>query len=112
MRKIEIKDVKVMSAFKTTIYVTLVPLGFMMAIGLLVTIISILFGNFSLLAIGIPYIIMPIIFLGLYGVFSMLIALVYNKLSSKFGGLEVTISEKNDIPHNNISGHSNGQQMY
>jgi len=99
MRKIEVKEVKIVSAFKTTVYVSIIPLGFMLVIGILFTIFAALLGETSLLALGIPYIVLPLILLGFYGVFSMLMALVYNLFSKKFGGLEVTISDKEIVPN-------------
>lgn len=99
MKKIEIKEIGIKSAFKSTLYITIVPLGIMAAIGLLMTFIGVAIGQGQLLILGIPYIFMSFVMMGLYGLFSMLTALVYNKFSTKFGGLELVIKEQNELNH-------------
>lgn len=99
MKKIEIKEIGIKSAFKSTLYIAIVPLGIMAAIGLLMAIIGVAIGQGQLIILGIPYIIMPFFMMGIYGLLSMLTALVYNKFSTKFGGLELVIKEQNELSH-------------
>lgn len=94
MRKLEIKEIGIKSAFKTTLYTTSLPLACMTVIGILLSLLGVLSGNHTLTFVGLPYIIMPVFLVFLYGALSMLIALVYNKLSGKFGGLEITVVDK------------------
>ncbi|MGO4371658.1 hypothetical protein [Paenibacillus sp. 2TAB19] len=96
MKRIEIKEIGIKSAFKTTIYFSIIPLALMMVIGFIVIIIGILIGNTGAIAMGFPYFITPIFMVGIYGALSMLVSLVYNKLSNKFGGLELVITESDD----------------
>ncbi|MHA0858075.1 hypothetical protein [Paenibacillus sp. CMAA1364] len=97
MKRIEIKEIGAISAFKATLYIACIPLAIMSLIGILMTILGIVLGQTELLYIGIPYIIIPVFLLGIYGVFSMLIAVVYNKFTKKFGGLEIVIQEKVEL---------------
>lgn len=94
MKKIEIKEFGIKNAFKITIYIFSIPLVIMAFIGLIITIIGAFIGNSPMLFMGLPYVIMPFFMLGIYGLLSMLTALVYNKLAGKFGGIELVISEK------------------
>ncbi|HIW32292.1 MAG TPA: hypothetical protein IAA29_05845 [Candidatus Paenibacillus intestinavium] len=93
MKKIEVTNVTPLSAFKVTIYYSIIPLACMMLVGILFTIIASAIGQRGLLAVGIPYIILPIILIWVYGLFAMLIALVYNGLAKKFGGLVLTVKD-------------------
>lgn len=96
MKKVKIKEVGVKSAFKTTIYITSIPLAIMMIVGVFATIIGVASRQEPVTAMMLPFIIMPFFMVLLYGLIGMLVALVYNKLSSKFGGLELNIIENND----------------
>lgn len=98
MKKIEIKRLGVKSVFKVTLYIMAIPLGLLMLVGLAITLIAVALQRYELLVIGIPYMIMPIFMLGLYGLFGMLNALIYNLGSKYMGGLEVEIEEKPEIP--------------
>jgi len=94
MKRIEIVGIGKKSVFKTTIYLMIVPLSILFVIGFIMTIVSIVSTQPDMLIIGIPYMIMPVFMLIIYGLLSMLVALVYNKLASRFGGLELNIKEK------------------
>lgn len=94
MKKFEIKELGIVSTFKTAIYIYIIPMLLIFLIGLFATIIGVASSQGAILGVGIAYLVLPIFLLGMYGVISMLIALVYNKLSAKFGGLEVVLSEK------------------
>lgn len=97
MKKIEIKEVGPKSAFKTTLYIASIPLAILLFIGIIATIIGATTENGTVLEMGVLYIMMPFFMLAIYGLVSMLVALVYNKFTSKFGGLELVITEKNDV---------------
>jgi hypothetical protein len=94
--KVEIKEVKVTSAFKTTLYVTSIPMALIFVVAIILIIVGSALQQRELLFVGIAYLIMPVFICLFYGVISMLIALVYNLLSGKFGGLELTVQEKRD----------------
>lgn len=107
MKKVEVTNVTPLSAFKVTIYYSIIPLACMMAIGILMTIIAAAIGQGELLAVGIPYIILPIVLIWIYGLFAMLIALVYNGLAKKFGGLVVTVKDVENNPPQMYYNHHN-----
>lgn len=92
--KIEIKEIRAESAFKVTLYMASIPIAFMMLVGIIMTIVGAVMSITQVLFIGIAYIAMPVFMLFIYGLFSLLMAVVYNACSKKFGGLEITIEEK------------------
>jgi hypothetical protein len=96
--KIEIKSLGVTSMFKTTLYFACVPLGLMFVIGVLGLIIGIAIGQSNIVVTVIPFLVMPFIMIGIYGLFSMLAGVIYNFFAKKFGGLELTIeTEGQDV---------------
>ncbi|AJS59320.1 hypothetical protein [Paenibacillus sp. IHBB 10380] len=101
--KIEIKSLGVKSMFKTTLYIASIPAGLMFVIGVLSLIIGIASGNQSIVVAVIPFIVMPFIIIGLYGLLGMLLGVSYNFFAPKFGGLEITIKtqEQEVIMQNN-----------
>jgi len=94
MRKVEIAEITPMSAFKATIYILIIPFALMMLIGLFMVMIGIMTDQSAILFAGLVYVVMPIILIGIYGVICMLIALVYNLLARKFGGIELIVKDK------------------
>jgi|GEM_PF-3384785 len=97
--KIEIKEIKPVSAFKTILYFSIIPFALIFAIGLLLTVIGAVISGTELLFIGIPYMIMPFFMIGIYGALGMLVSVIYNALSKKFGGLELTVEQKEEKPN-------------
>jgi hypothetical protein len=93
MKRIEVKKVAPTSAFKATIYLMLIPMGIIFLIGIISALVGAALGETEVLWFGFGYAIMPIMMFGIYGVISMLIALVYNLFAGKFGGLVLTINE-------------------
>ncbi|WP_379138356.1 hypothetical protein [Paenibacillus sp. sgz500958] len=98
MKNIELKKVGAVSAFKTTLYIASIPIAVMAVIGVIVSIVGAALGDASMLAMAIPFVVMPFIMLGIYGLFSMLMAVLYNFMAGKFGGLELVVTEKNTHP--------------
>ncbi|MBM6619160.1 hypothetical protein [Bacillus suaedaesalsae] len=96
MKKIEIKQIGVTSMFKTILFIGSVPLALMALIGIIITIVGVASGNTELLFFGVPYIVFPLFMIGIYGLMGMLVAYIYNKFASKFGGLELVIEEKSE----------------
>ncbi len=94
MKKYEIKTIEVISAFKATLYLAIVPMALISVIGVFLTIGGILAEQPPITIIGVTYIFMPVFMIIIYGLFSMLGALIYSKLAERFGGLEVTLAEK------------------
>lgn len=93
MKRIEVKKVAPTSAFKATMYWAFVPMGIIFLIGIISALVGAALGETEVLLFGIAYTFVPFIMLGIYGVISMLIALVYNLFAGKFGGLVLTINE-------------------
>jgi amino acid transporter len=94
MKNLEIKEIGIKSAFKSTLYLTSIPLFLLGIVGILLTIIGVAIGNSALIGAGIPYIFMPILLIFIYGLFAILCALVYSKLAKKFGRLEIKVVDK------------------
>jgi hypothetical protein len=96
LRKIEIVDISKKSIFKTTIYLMSIPMSLMMVGGIITIIVSISIGEPTGLILGIPYLIMPVIIILIYALMSMLVALVYNKLAKRFGGLVLSVETRGE----------------
>lgn len=89
--KLEIKSIKVISVFKTTLYVMIPLMALLMIIGG----IMVITGGAELKMIGMMYIVaMPILTVIFYGPMAMLVAFVYSILASKFGGLEIIVDDE------------------
>ncbi|BBH23200.1 hypothetical protein Back11_45450 [Paenibacillus baekrokdamisoli] len=101
MKKVEIVEIGKKSAFKTTMYIMIIPMAFMMLIGLLLFVIGIALGSGTTALIGLPYLIMPVFLIFVYGGLSALAALVYNLFAKKYGGLEYTLKEIDTEPVDN-----------
>lgn len=93
MKKIEVKKIGPVSAFKATLYLMMIPMGILFMIGIVSSLIGVAVGEKGVLMFGIMYVIMSFIMLGIYGLLSMLISVIYNLFAGKFGGLELTINE-------------------
>lgn len=109
MKKLEIKGIGTISALKAVTYITIIPAALLFLIGLAMLLIGIAVGEPGLWGIGLAYTIMPVFIVGMYGVISMVIALLYGVLAKKFGGLELIVEEKNEFVFNGPSG--NGYQQ-
>lgn len=96
MKKVEIKKITVESAFKVTLYLMIVPAIILLLISIGMLVAGIFMQASQLIFLGVVYAISSIFIIGLYGVFSMLIALIYNALAKKFGGLELTVTDKQE----------------
>ncbi|ANY66861.1 hypothetical protein BBD42_10580 [Paenibacillus sp. BIHB 4019] len=97
MKKLEIKGIGTVSAFKATAYMMIIPAVLLFLLGIIFTLIGVVAQEPTLLAIGIPYILMPVFLIGIYGAISMLVALLYGVLAKKFGGLELIVEEKTEL---------------
>jgi hypothetical protein len=104
LKKLEVKSVGITSMGKATIYMMLIPTAIILIIGLFTVFIGLLISEREVAIIGGMYSFIAIVMLGLYGAISMLCGATYNWLASKFGGLEITLSEslmaEADIPDN------------
>ncbi|WP_078553357.1 hypothetical protein [Bacillus alkalicellulosilyticus] len=89
MKNIEITEVKIISAFKSVIYFSIIP-SFFYILGGLVVLIGGIIGAFPIVA-GIPLLFIGIFFSLITGLIGMLVAFIYNTLSKFFGGLKVQI---------------------
>ncbi|MCI3920364.1 hypothetical protein MO973_08965 [Paenibacillus sp. TRM 82003] len=95
MNNMEIKRIGAKSAFKATIYFAIIPMAFLLILGLLIAIIGASLGSTNLLIAGIPYIVMPFVLIFIYGLLAMLASFVYNKLAGKYGGLKLQVELEN-----------------
>lgn len=95
LKKIEVKKLGLKSLFKTIIYLTIIPMTILFLIGLFLTVVGAIVGEWALLGLGIAYLFIPAIMILIYAGFGTLIGLLYNGLAGKFGGLELYIAEDN-----------------
>lgn len=112
MKKVEVKEIKAVSAFKTTVYLVSVPMGILLVIGSLIALVSAMLRSGPGILVGILYMIMPLFMLAIYGALSMLVAIIYNFLANRFGGLELIIEEKIDHVVNYVEYHDEGEPVY
>jgi len=94
MEKIEIKKFGVLNTLKVTMYMSILPviLCFLMGIG--IALLGVFTRQKQMIFMGaLMGLLYPIVLIVMYGVMSMLMALIYNLFASKFGGLELTIKE-------------------
>ncbi|MGM7702740.1 hypothetical protein ACSVDE_13510 [Pseudalkalibacillus sp. Hm43] len=94
MKKVLVNKLRAKNMFKITIYLTILPFGIMGVIGLFMTIIGAAIDQPPLLFMGISYIVMPVFLILIYGLLAMLNTVIYNKLSGKFGGMELYLTEE------------------
>jgi hypothetical protein len=112
MKKVELKKFCVGSVFKVIMYMLIIPIALCFIISLIAIIIGLVTQEYEVVGIGVLMGIgYPIIFVLAYGLFGTLMALLYNGLAGKFGGLELMVSEidestraqvKIEDPHNTI----------
>lgn len=95
MKKIEINRVGVLSTWKVTTYLMIFPAVLCFLGGIVFVVMGIAAGRKEMwimgILMGVGY---PIFFLVIYGPITMLMTLIYNLFAGKFGGLELTIKEK------------------
>lgn len=94
MKKIELKKFGIASLVKVTLYFSIIPIVLMALGGLIGLLIGIASGERTVIVFGIIYMVMPIVMIGIYAVVTSLGGIIYNVLSSKFGGLEIYVNEK------------------
>lgn len=96
MKKIEVRSLGVKSLFKTTIYIMIIPAIIMLFFGIIMLVMSLFIDDFEIKFLAYTYLLLPIVVTVIYGLISMLIAVVYNGLSKNFGGLVISINDKNE----------------
>ena len=97
MKKMEIKKVTPKSVLKVTMYMMVVPAALCFIIGMITALVGVLLQEMETFWIGIGVAVgYPILLVAIYALFSALIALIYNLLAGKFGGLELVVSEKDE----------------
>jgi len=95
MKSYEVLELNKKSVFKTMVYLMIIPSILIFIVGLGIVVVGILIKEPLTLVVGIPYMIMPVVLILIYGLVSMLVAWIYNKLAKRFGGLELKVVEKN-----------------
>lgn len=98
MKNVEVTRIGAKSVFKVTVYLMVIPIAIMVLVGLVTSIIGIATGEYELLFAFLPLIIMPFFMIFGYGLLGMLVAVIYNALSNKFGGLELQIDSLEPEP--------------
>ena len=99
MRKIEIRRIGVLSTWKVTTYMMVLPAILCFLMGLAIALIGICSGQTEMIFMGILMaLVYPIMFVVIYGPMAMLMTLIYNLFSGKFGGLKITIKEEEPEP--------------
>ncbi|WP_166245230.1 hypothetical protein [Paenibacillus turpanensis] len=99
MKKFEIKKIGPTSLGKATIYIAAIPLSLLFIVGLALVLFGAVSGVTELLMVGIAYTFMPLLMLAIYLLISMLIAVIYNALAGRFGGLEIEMVEKENTSY-------------
>ncbi|WP_338553487.1 hypothetical protein [Paenibacillus sp. KS-LC4] len=94
MKKLEIKGIGAVSAFKATAYMMIIPSVLLFVIGVVMMLIAAATGRSSIFGMGFPFFVMPIFLIVFYGAVNMLNTLLYGMFAKKFGGLELTVEEK------------------
>lgn len=93
MSKKEVKSLGLKSLYKVTLYFMAIPVILCMLLGAF----FISTGNLELRILGWVYVVgMPILAVVIYGPISMLMGLIYNKFSKKFGGLIIELEDKEE----------------
>lgn len=93
MQKLEIKEIGLKSVFKVTAYVMVIPAALFLLVAIIMAIIGAATGENEVLIIGIAYIFFSVLMIPLYGAINILMSLIYNAFSKKFGGLELTVKQ-------------------
>ncbi|WP_373894813.1 hypothetical protein [Virgibacillus sp. CBA3643] len=97
MKQIEIKQLTVGSAIKATIYLMFIPIIIMLLVVAFVVLIGIVQEGAAAL-IALPIMLFgSVLYIGIYIGIVALITLIYNWLAGKFGGLVITVHDKDSI---------------
>ncbi|WP_449354621.1 hypothetical protein ACUL41_16955 [Virgibacillus natechei] len=97
MKQIEIKKLTVGSAIKATIYLMFIPIIIMLLVVAFVVLIGIVQEGAAAL-IALPIMLFgSVLYIGIYIGIVALITLIYNWLAGKFGGLVITVHDKDSI---------------
>ena len=75
----------------------IIPIALCLLIGIVLTLVAIIMQAEEALFAGILYIIMSVLMVPFYGLFSMLAGLIYNSCAKKFGGLIIHIEDESDM---------------
>ncbi|MBS4537659.1 hypothetical protein GOQ27_04240 [Clostridium sp. D2Q-11] len=93
MKKIEIKKFGIGSLFKVALYFSIIPVVIMFLVGLVFLLIGIAGKVPEMGIFGVVYMVLPIFMVIFYGVMAVVAGLIYSGLASKFGGLEIYVTE-------------------
>lgn len=94
MKKIEVRNLGVKSTFKTTIFMMIVPACLILFFGIIMLAVSFFIDDIEIKILAYTYLLLPVVMTVIYGLISMLTALIYNSLAKKFGGLVLSIDDK------------------
>lgn len=94
MKKLEVRKLGIGSLVKVTLYFSIIPAVLMFLGGLLAFLLGIASGERGAVVFGMIYLLMPIFMIGIYALVTSIGGLLYNGLSSKFGGLEIFVNEE------------------
>lgn len=94
MKRVEIRELGISSLVKVTLYFSIIPIALMIIVGVLAFIVGIISGERAAIVFGMLYLAMPIAIIAIYAITTAIGGVLFNALSSKFGGLEVYIKDK------------------
>jgi hypothetical protein len=94
VKKVEIRELGISSLVKVTLYFSIIPIALMIIVGVLAFIVGLISGERAAIVFGMLYLAMPIAVVIIYGVTMAIGGVLYNAFSSKFGGLEIFIKDK------------------
>jgi hypothetical protein len=104
MKKVEINKFGLGSVFKVMLYLLIIPIILCFIIGMVMLLAGIATKAYEFVGIGILVAIgYPVFFILVYGMFGTLMALLYNWLAGKFGGLELTIREMDENVNTSVN---------
>lgn len=94
MKKYEVKRIGPLSFFKTFLYILLIPLTLYLLLGLIILITGFATGDDALISGGLNYLLNTLIIVFLCGLVSVIVPNIYNIFAKYFGGLQLTLEEK------------------
>jgi len=96
-KKFEIKKIKALSLFKTFLFLAVIPAVILMLFGIVLMAMGVMANDDELVYEGfVGYVANTVLMTLLYGLLTIPVALVYNFLAGKFGGLKLELSESVD----------------
>ncbi len=94
MKKYEIKSIKTISLLKTFFYILVLPLVLYLLLGTVILITGLVTQDDFFIHDGLQYFLSAVLVVGVLEAVAFLTAVIYNFLAKHFGGLVLTLEEK------------------